>query len=280
MSNSAFMKQISYIVLLVLILTSCSTSRNTLRNTTIGGLSGTEYMEKVIEWTPSRDNLTARARIELNVGSSSPMSVNANMRVRRGEIIRFSVAPILGIEVARIDITPDKIMAVDRMNKRYVELGFAEISSLLNTELDFNILQSLILNEIFIPGKDKLSVADASGFTLSPYADRARLQVKGTKRIGYSFFTSATDGRLEETVIALKDLPYSLHCRYADFTMLGNDVFPQSIEMMSEGTDKKYSLDMKLSRVNTDSNWDSKTELSSKYRKMSVQELLKLFIKQ
>lgn len=274
------MKQISYIVLLVLILTSCSTSRNTLRNTTIGGLSGTEYMEKVIEWTPSRDNLTARARIELNVGSSSPMSVNANMRVRRGEIIRFSVAPILGIEVARIDITPDKIMAVDRMNKRYVELGFAEISSLLNTELDFNILQSLILNEIFIPGKDKLSVADASGFTLSPYADRARLQVKGTKRIGYSFFTSATDGRLEETVIALKDLPYSLHCRYADFTMLGNDVFPQSIEMMSEGTDKKYSLDMKLSRISTDSNWDSKTELSSKYRKMSVQELLKLFIKQ
>lgn len=274
------MKQISYIVLLVLILTSCSTSRNTLRNTTIGGLSGTEYMEKVIEWTPSRDNLTARARIELNVGSSSPMSVNANMRVRRGEIIRFSVAPILGIEVARIDITPDKIMAVDRMNKRYVELGFAEISSLLNTELDFNILQSLILNEIFIPGKDKLSVADASGFTLSPYADRARLQVKGTKRIGYSFFTSATDGRLEETVIALKNLPYSLHCRYADFTMLGNDVFPQSIEMMFEGTDKKYSLDMKLSRINTDSNWDSKTELSSKYRKMSVQELLKLFIKQ
>ena len=274
------MKQISYIVLLVLILTSCSTSRNTLRNTTIGGLSGTEYMEKVIEWTPSRDNLTARARIELNVGSSSPMSVNANMRVRRGEIIRFSVAPILGIEVARIDITPDKIMAVDRMNKRYVELGFAEISSLLNTELDFNILQSLILNEIFIPGKDKLSVADVSGFTLSPYADRARLQVKGTKRIGYSFFTSATDGRLEETVIALKDLPYSLHCRYADFTMLGNDVFPQSIEMKSEGTDKKYSLDMKLSRINTDSNWDSKTELSSKYRKMSVQELLKLFIKQ
>ncbi len=274
------MNQISYIVLLVLILTSCSTSRNTLRNTTIGGLSGTEYMEKVIEWTPSRDNLTARARIELNVGSSSPMSVNANMRVRRGEIIRFSVAPILGIEVARIDITADKIMAVDRMNKRYVELGFAEISSLLNTELDFNILQSLILNEIFIPGKDKLSVADASGFTLSPYADRARLQVKGTKRIGYSFFTSATDGRLEETVIALKDLPYSLHCRYADFTMLGNDVFPQSIEMMSEGTEKKYSLDMKLSRINTDSNWDSKTELSSKYRKMSVQELLKLFIKQ
>lgn len=274
------MKQIQYLFLLILILTSCSTSKNSLRNTMIGGLSGTEYMEKVIEWTPSRQNLTARTRLELNTGSASPISVNANMRIRRGEIIRITVAPFLGIEVARIDITPEKILAIDRMNKRYVELGFGELSSLLNTELDFNILQSLILNEIFIPGREKLSQSDAERFALSSYGNQAKLQVKGTKRIGYSFFTSATDGRLEETVISLKGLPYSLHCRYTDFTMLGNDVFPQSVEMQSEGTDKKYSLSMKLSRIGTDSDWDAKSEVSSKYRKISIQELLQLFIKQ
>lgn len=275
-----FMRHIKYTILFVLILTSCSTSRNSLRNTMIGGLSGTEYMEKVIEWTPARENLTARAAIELNTGLSTPFSVNANMRIRRGEIIRISVAPFLGIEVARIDITPQKILAVDRMNKRYVELGFSEISSLLNTELDFNILQSLILNEIFLPGKEKLSLSDAEKFSLTPSYNRAQLQVKGTKRIGYSFFTSATDGRLEETVISLNSLPYSLHCQYDDFIMLGNDVFPQNIEMFSEGTDKRYSLKMKLSRIGEDSDWDAGTELSSKYRKMSFQELLKLFIKQ
>lgn len=274
------MKQIQYLFLLILILTSCSTSKNSLRNTMIGGLSGTEYMEKVIEWTPSRQNLTARTRLKLNTGSASPISVNANMRIRRGEIIRITVAPFLGIEVARIDITPEKILAIDRMNKRYVELGFGELSSLLNTELDFNILQSLILNEIFIPGREKLSQSDAERFALSSYGDQAKLQVKGTKRIEYSFFTSATDGRLEETVISLKGLPYSLHCRYTDFTMLGNDVFPQSVEMQSEGTDKKYSLSMKLSRIGTDSDWDAKSEVSSKYRKISIQELLQLFIKQ
>lgn len=274
------MKQIQYLFLLILILTSCSTSKNSLRNTMIGGLSGTEYMEKVIEWTPSRQNLTARTRLELNTGSASPISVNANMRIRRGEIIRITVAPFLGIEVARIDITPEKILAIDRMNKRYVELGFGELSSLLNTELDFNILQSLILNEIFIPGREKLSQSDAERFALSSYGNQAKLQVKGTKRIGYSFFTSATDGRLEETVISLKGLPYSLHCRYTDFTMLGNDVFPQSVEMQSEGTDKKYSLSMKLSRIGTDSDWDAKSEVSSKYRKISIQELLQLIIKQ
>lgn len=267
------MKRIIYLLFCSLLVVSCSTSRKTLRNTMIGELSGTDYMEKVIEWTPSRENVTARAKIELNAGAS-PMSVNANLRIRRGEIIRISVAPFLGIEVARIDITPKHILAVDRMNKRYVEVGFSEISGMLNTELDFNIIQSLMLNEIFLPGKDKLSLSDADRFMLSPSGNQACLQVKGTRRIDYSFFTSAADGRLEETVASLKGAPYSLHCRYDDFIMLGSDVFPQSIDMYADGTGKKYSLNMKLSRIGTDSDWDAETELSSKYKKMSLQELL------
>lgn len=270
------MKRIIYLIFCSLLVVSCSTSRKTLRNTMIGELSGTDYMEKVIEWTPSRENVTARAKIELNAGAS-PMSVNANLKIRRGEIIRISVAPFLGIEVARIDITPKHILAVDRMNKRYVEVGFSEISGMLNTELDFNIIQSLMLNEIFLPGKDKLSLSDADRFMLSPSGNQACLQVKGTRRIDYSFFTSAADGRLEETVASLKGAPYSLHCRYDDFIMLGSDVFPQSIDMYADGTGKKYSLNMKLSRIGTDSDWDAETELSSKYKKMSLQELLTKF---
>lgn len=271
------MKRIIYLLLCLVLMASCSTSRKSLRNTTIGGLSGVEYMEKVIEWTPARENLTARTRIELNTGTSSTKSINANMRIRRGEIIRLSVAPLLGIEVVRIDITPDYVLTVDRMNKRYVEVSFSELSSLMNTRIDFNIIQSLILNEIFLPGKPSLSLSDADEFSLTSADSRAQLKVKSSKKIDYSFFTSATDGRLEETVISLKGLPYSLHCSYSDFTMLNRDVFPQRINLYTEGTGKKYSLDMKLSRIGTDSNWDTNTELSSKYKKISLPELLKIF---
>lgn len=269
--------------LIALLLTGCSTSRNALRNTVIGGLSGTEYMEKVIEWTPQRENLTARTRVQLNMGSeSSSVSVNANMRIRRGELIRLSVAPVLGIEVARMDITPKGVLVIDRMNRRYVEIGFAEVADILKVEVDFNALQSLFLNEIFLPGRESLTVEDAVKFDLSEQDGRAHLQVRDTrsqmKDSRYSFFTSATDGRLEETVISLKDLPYALHCRYTDFTMVGSDVFPQSIELTPEGTQKKYSLGLKLSRIGTDSGWDAKSEVPAKYRKMTVQEVIQLII--
>lgn len=270
--------------LIALLLTGCSTSRNALRNTVIGGLSGTEYMEKVIEWTPQRENLTARTRVQLNMGSeSSSVSVNANMRIRRGELIRLSVAPVLGIEVARMDITPKGVLVIDRMNRRYVEIGFAEVADILKVEVDFNALQALFLNEIFLPGRESLTVEDAVKFDLSEQDGRAHLQVKDSrsqmKDSRYSFFTSAMDGRLEETVISLKDLPYALHCRYTDFTMVGSDVFPQSIELTPEGTQKKYSLGLKLSRIGTDSDWDAKSEVPAKYRKMTVQEVIQLIIK-
>lgn len=270
--------------LMALLLTGCSTSRNALRNTVIGGLSGTEYMEKVIEWTPQRENLTARTRVQLNMGSeSSSVSVNANMRIRRGELIRLSVAPVLGIEVARMDITPKGVLVIDRMNRRYVEIGFVEVADILKVEVDFNALQSLFLNEIFLPGRESLTVEDAVKFDLSEQDGRAHLQVKDSrsqmKGSRYSFFTSAMDGRLEETVISLKDLPYALHCRYTDFTMVGSDVFPQSIELTPEGTQKKYSLGLKLSRIGTDSDWDAKSEVPAKYRKMTVQEVIQLIIK-
>ena len=269
--------------LIALLLTGCSTSRNALRNTVIGGLSGTEYMEKVIEWTPQRENLTARTRVQLNMGSeSSSVSVNANMRIRRGELIRLSVAPVLGIEVARMDITPKGVLVIDRMNRRYVEIGFAEVADILKVEVDFNALQSLFLNEIFLPGRESLTVEDAVKFDLSEQDGRAHLQVRDSrsqmKDSRYSIFTSATDRRLEETVISLKDLPYALHCRYTDFTMVGSDVFPQSIELTPEGTQKKYSLGLKLSRIGTDSGWDAKSEVPAKYRKMTVQEVIQLII--
>ena len=274
MMKSRFAYYVALLTAIIFFLTGCGTSRRSSRNVTIGNLSGKEYMEQVIAWSPSRTNLTAKAAVILNIGTNSPLKVNANMRIRRNEVIRFTVAPLLGIEVARVDVTPEDILIVDRMNKRYTRVNFQEISSLLNTKLDFNILQSLFLNEIFLPGKNSLTVADASEFDIKPIGSQAQLSSRS-----YTFLTSAADGRLEETCISVKNTPFALRCLYSAFTSLssahGNDIFPQNINMMMEGTPKQYSLQLGLSKLGTDSNWDSTTQLSSKYTFIPLTEILK-----
>lgn len=273
------------VLLLSLVLFGCGTSRKTSRNVMIGDLSGTEYMEQVIAWSPSRTNLTAKSALTLNTGSGSPLKVTANLRIRRNEVIRLTVAPLLGIEVARIDITPDNVLIIDRMNKRYVRASFSDISSLFNTQVDFNVLQSLFLNEIFLPGKNSLTVTDASGFEISSLGSRAQLTAITSPRtfagkLIYTFLTSATDGRLEETSISVKNSPYALRCTYTDFSALksthGSDIFPQRIKLSVIGADKPYSLQLDLSRLGTDSDWESTTQLSSKYKEITLLEALKM----
>jgi len=69
--------------------------------------------------------------------------------MKKGEVIQLSVVPLLGIEVARLEISPERILAVDRLHKQYVEVSFEDLNRMANLNLSFNVLQSLFMNESF-----------------------------------------------------------------------------------------------------------------------------------
>ena len=49
------------------------------------------------------------------------MSVGGTMKMKTHERVQVSLLmPILRTEVARIEITPDEVLLVDRMNRRFV----------------------------------------------------------------------------------------------------------------------------------------------------------------
>lgn len=98
--------------------------------------------------------------------------------MKKGEVIQLSVAPLLGIEVARLEISPDRILAVDRLHKQYVEVSFDELNRMADLNLSFNVLQSLFLNEIFLPGKETVEVSDLHRFRMTSEGDRALWEVK------------------------------------------------------------------------------------------------------
>lgn len=275
-------RSLYYIMVAFLVATvaSCSSSRHAARTPMIGGLTGTDYMEKVIEWAPRWDAVTARVALDLRLGSGENPHVSGTLRIKRGEVIQLSIAPLLGIEVARLEISPKRVLVVDRLNKRYVETSFETLSRLANMELDFHILQSLVLNELFLPGKTQLAVEDAENFRISSENDKALLETKPGKLFTYRFKTTAAEGLLENTCIGVRGTSYALDWTYGDFGSLDNKFFPQRMVVcVGEGTGKDFSLDMKLSRLSTNGGWGTRTELSSKYKKIELQELLKLLLK-
>lgn len=89
------------------------------------------------------DRLKAKLSIDANIDSSSN-SFSMALRMRKDSLIWMSLSK-LGIEGARILITKDSVKFVNTIKGQYFIGDFAYLSRFLNTELDFEVIQSLLV---------------------------------------------------------------------------------------------------------------------------------------
>ncbi len=264
------------IILLALFVVSCSTTKNAKKADFIEGLSEKEYWENVLSncGGMEREALTAKMSLALDV-SGKTNKVNGTMRIKKGEVIQLSIAPLLGIEVARAEISPYGVLVIDRMNKRYVRVTFTELQELTNAQLDFHTLQALFLNEIFLPGKKDLTSRDLSAFDIELVGRDVRLDVRKTKRFAYTFLMQGTEALLKESLVGLKDANYALSWKYENFRSLGQKQFPNTMTLSFMGLKKPMNATFSLSRLTANSNWESYTKVSDKYEQVKLEDLIK-----
>jgi hypothetical protein len=87
--------------------------------------------------------LNAKLNAEVAIDSSFNSFV-VSLRIRKDSIIWMSISK-LGIEGARVLITKDSVSFMNRINNTYFKGDFSYLSKLLNTQLDFEMLQSLLV---------------------------------------------------------------------------------------------------------------------------------------
>ena len=271
--------QLLGVTLMVAILASCSTTKSIKKSHSIEGMTESEFVENVIENAGGWNALTAKISLSLDWEGKGETKVSGTLRIKKGEVVQLSIAPLLGIEVARAEISPNGILVIDRMNKRYVEVSFAEVKALAKADLDFHTLQALFLNELFLPGKGDLTARDASSFKVEPEAEGVWLNVKRAKRFGYHFLTEAPEALLKESYIGLNGTPYGLRWKYDDFRALERKQFPVDMKLAFEGGKKPVKAAFALSRLSTNGDWEARTEVSKKYKKVELEEILKLLLK-
>jgi len=71
------------------------------------------------------------------------------VRIRKDSLIWVSITPALGIEIVRMVITTDSVKYINRFSKEYFVGDYALVSRFLQINIDFDILQSLILGNDF-----------------------------------------------------------------------------------------------------------------------------------
>ena len=89
------------------------------------------------------DRLNAKMTVETFIDSSFN-SFTISLRMKKDSIIWMSVSK-LGIEGARALITRDSVKFFSRMDNNYFKGDFTLTSKIFNTQLDFEMLQSLLV---------------------------------------------------------------------------------------------------------------------------------------
>jgi len=114
-------------------------------------------------------------------GKKGSMTVGGTMKMKTNERVQISLLmPILRTEVARVEVTPDEVLLVDRMNKRFVRATKAELKELLSKNVEFSRLEKILLEASLQGGKTELTGKDI-GF---PSLEKAKLLL-------YDFSTQA-----------------------------------------------------------------------------------------
>jgi hypothetical protein len=107
----------------------------------------------------------------------------ATVRMKRDSVVWISLSPALGIEMLRVLITPDSVRYVSKIpeNKYYYEGNFEVVNELIKTNIDFDMLQDILVgNAIGLEkdeGKFRSEIDDDKYLLTSRYRRKVKMAV-------------------------------------------------------------------------------------------------------
>lgn len=243
-----------------------------------------EFLKNVNENVQSSRFFTSKVKFTVEVGDQN-ITLTGNLRMKRDDVIRMQLMAFGFVEAARLEFTKDYVLIMDRINKQYIMQPYVQVDFLRNSGINFYTLQALFWNELFIPNRPSVTTEDLQKFTTHLDSGDGIILYEDDK-MTYSWLADERLARINMANILYKDRlngNSQLNWDYQDFQLLDEDVnnkvFPTLMNIsLNTPKNKEVKLRMKLSYVGEETGWEEHTQVSSKYREVSIDEMLKRFM--
>jgi hypothetical protein len=247
------------VVLALLLLLSFSSCKNQKKITLNNGKcildfknarTLTTYLKtNELKFTWLKAKLSAEALID-----SSSNSFTISLRMRKDSIIWMSISK-LGIEGARVLITKDSVKFTNTIQNKYFKGDYAYISKLLNTELDFEMLQSLLVGNsvAFYDDDEKIKpgVNDCQ-YTLGTVRKFKMRRVERGKELrepAQSIFMIPENFKIARILFYEFNPDRSFDAHFGDFTKVdSSQLFPQKMNYTIKAQ-KNVTIDLNYTKV-------------------------------
>ncbi len=217
-----------------------------------------EMKQKEFSFTSLSAKLDCEAHMD-----SSEQKFDVNLRIKRDSMIWLNITdPVLGIRVARAIITPDSVKFVNFFSNpnKCFQGDFAYISKMLNTDLDYDIIQAILVGNsvAFYEEDEKLhaSVDQAKcNYILSTVRKRRlRKTMEGQREPKEPLQNITIDPKSMKIMeVLFRDFENNrnFNALYSEFEPVDSVAFPHKAVFTISDAAKKGSIDVKYGKVTT-----------------------------
>jgi hypothetical protein len=184
------------------------------------------------------------------------------------------------VEAGRLEFTKEYVLVMDRINKQYLRVPYQQLEFMRNSGLDFYALQALFWNELFQPGQTRMTDEMLKSYNTDMEGEDAVISMESGK-LSYRWLAEKGSALVKMANILYKDRyrgNYQLNWDYLDFKANGRKKFPMDHKVKFTTPDQEVKFDMILNYMGADEDWEPRTEVSGKYRQVTVDEILRRFM--
>lgn len=229
-TNHNVMKKLIYIIVATLMLASCSTTKKVQRATEVKTDPSRQLIEQVIAVQPAFTAAqAAKARFSINYAQHN-YNISGSINMLTDSAIILSLQPILGIELYRMELMPQTLTIIDKMNRRYVRMTYQQLQQQTGLNIGFSDIQALCMNHMFVAGSGQERLTQVKADTQTDAAEY-RLTFSDDM-LNYCYTVDRQSLQLLKTDISMTGKPYVAAAEYTGHQLWGNTIFPEKIKII------------------------------------------------
>lgn len=253
----------------IVLIAACGTQKNAVSIDETADFQPQKFLKQVAAPVGrSLPCITSKLKFSAEIGSQN-ISVGGQLKMKRNEVIRIQLMALGIVEAGRLEFTPDYVLMMDRINKQYVRVPYDQVDFLRQSGINFWTLQSLFLNELFEPGRQQ---PDLNDFKAVRQGDAVVISLQADK-LSYEWQADPRTARISQTAVDHREA--QLTWDYRDFKNVEKRQLPSDMEVNVKTAKKQLKVGFQLSSFSTDNDWETLTTVSSKYKQVSVDDILR-----
>jgi hypothetical protein len=160
--------------------------------------------------------LTAKSKLSFKSKEQDINNASVTIRVRKDSLIWLTVSKV-GIEAVRALISRDSITIMDKIHGTYTQYDFPSLSRRFNFNMDFALLQALIVGNLPLPKRPAQKIRNERDYLLLR-------QTEG--KVLVENYIGTEDRKLKKLMLTEQPTKNTLSLDYDEFAALNDFVFP------------------------------------------------------